>query len=216
MSDLRVSFPKPCSERWEQMRPEGCNRFCDRCEKTIHDLSNLTFEEVERLAKSHEEICVRAQVGAGGVVQLKRGQSRSPRRMLATIGASVGILAVSAQAAAADATKTGAIKGQIVGGTCGLGGSVSATADDGSVFHAKIGMDDRYKVKRLPPGSYEVKIEHAASQVPPAENDGPEARSVTSTGRQVTVEAGRTSIMNLNDPSGCIIIGMLQVEDSNG
>jgi hypothetical protein len=219
MDDLPVSFPKPCSERWEDMRPRGCNRFCDRCEKTIRDLSQLTIDDAERLARSGDKICVRAHVGPDGLVRLKPNDGRHARRMVATIGASVGILAVSGQAAAADATKAGAIKGQTIA-SCGWDGSVSATAADGSVFHAKIGMNGRYKIKRLPAGSYEVKIESAAPQAPLEENAGPEAPAGTTTSSQVTVEAGHTSVLNLSNPNGCIVIGMLQIEggerDSDG
>src|SRR5437763_529741 len=142
MNDLRVSFPKPCSGPWQAMRPEGCNRFCDRCERTLHDLSQLTLAAAEELARSANQFCVPAPGGPDGAVKLKPSDGRSTRRMVVTIGASVGILAVSGQAAAVDVTKTGAIKGQVVG-SCGWSGSVSAIASDGSVFHAKIGMDGR-------------------------------------------------------------------------
>jgi hypothetical protein len=215
MKDLRVSFPKPCSEQWDAMRSEGCDRFCDRCEKTIHDLSQLTLEEAEELARSRDDFCVRVLVGPGGVVQLKRSDARSARRMVATIGASVGILAASGQAAAVEPTKTGAIKGAVVG-SCGFAGSIIATAADGSVYRAKIGMNGRYKVKRLPAGSYEVKLENAEPEAPPEENAGPETPLKTPNRSQVIVEAGRTSVSNIIDPNGCIIVGMLEVEDGNG
>jgi hypothetical protein len=211
MNDLRVSFPKPCSERWDDMRPQGCNRFCEQCDKTIHDLSQLILEDAEQLARSDGEICVRAEVGPGGLVRLK--SSRSARRMVATIGASVGILTASGQAAAADEPKLGAIKGAVLA-SCGWGGSVSATAADGRVFHAKIGMNNRYKVKRLPPGSYQVKVDAAEPEASNAVTD--QIATQPPSARQVVVEAGRTSVLDLPDPTGCIIVGVMSIDHSNG
>src|SRR4051812_35882882 len=103
MADLRVSFPKPCGEKWDEMSPDGCNRHCARCEKTIHDLSRVTFEEAELMARSGREVCVRAEIGPGNTVMLKPG--RSTRRMVAMVGASMGIMAASGQAAAAGVPK---------------------------------------------------------------------------------------------------------------
>ena len=197
MSDLRVSFPKPCTEDWESMRPEGCNRFCARCEKTIHDLAQLTFEEAEKLARSADELCVRATLRTDGVVDLKPGLSA--RRIIATVGASVGLLAASGQAAAGT-QRLGAIKGEVQG-SCGGGGRVIATSADGSVYYAKIGRDDRFKVKRLPAGSYEIKVDDAESVSPFP---------------KVTVEAGRTSVRDVMHPRACIIIGMLKIDDHSG
>jgi hypothetical protein len=187
-NDLKVSFPQPCSETWDAMRTDGCNRFCDRCEKTIHDLSRLTIDEVEELARSGD-ICVRAEIGAGGAVKLKGGR-HSGRRMFATIGASVGILAASSQAAAAEKPKLGAIKGAVAG-SCGVD-RITATASDGRVYRAKVGFNGRYKVKRLPAGSYEVKVEPPAAQPPVTEDAGPGEPPPPANG-QVMVEPGRTA-----------------------
>ena len=209
-NDLKVSFPQPCSESWEGMRPDGCNRFCDRCEKTIHDLSRLTIDEVEALAHSGD-ICVRAEVGAGGAVKLKGGR-HGGRRMFATIGASVGILAASSQAAAAEKPKLGAIKGAVAG-SCGFD-LVTATGSDGRVYRAKVGFNGRYKVKRLPAGSYEVKVEPSDPQPPVTEDAGAREPSPPTNG-QVKVEPGRTAVLNMTSPNMCIIVGMLKIEKSS-
>ena len=208
MSDLRVSFPKPCRERWDDMRPDGCNRFCDKCDKTIHDLSKLTLEEAVELARSTRAICVRAEVNSDGLVELKAG--RSTRRMVAAIGASVGILAAS-PAAAADGAKPGAIKGAVLGA---CGGSVTATASDGTVYHAKVGLNGRYKVKRLPAGAYRVKVD----PLPGSEAAAADLASISSPrpgADQVVVRPGHTSILDVADPNGCIIIGAISIDRSN-
>jgi hypothetical protein len=211
MNDLRVSFPKPCTEQWDDMRPNGCNRHCARCDHIIHDLSRLTLDEAEALLASNDRVCVRAEVASDGVVKLKAGGNR--RRIVAAIGTSVGLLTATSPAFAADGKPRGAIKGEVLG-SCSAG-SVIASAADGRVYRAKIGINGRYKVKRLPDGSYEVKVENFSPEPPPSENTGPEAPGAPG-GGQVTVEAGRTSILNLTDPNGCIVVGMIQLEDRNG
>ncbi len=211
MNDLRVSFPKPCTEQWNEMRPDGCNRHCARCDHLIHDLSRLTLDEAEALVASNDKVCVRAEVASDGVVKLKAGGNR--RRIVAVIGTSVGLMTAASPVFAADGKPRGAIKGEVLG-SCSAG-SVIATATDGRVYRAKIGINGRYKVKRLPDGSYEVKVETFPPEPPPEATAGPEAPAAPRTSH-VTIEAGRTSILNLTDPNGCIVIGMIQIEDRHG
>ncbi|HKX92142.1 MAG TPA: carboxypeptidase-like regulatory domain-containing protein [Sphingomicrobium sp.] len=197
MKDLRVSFPKPCREKWDAMRPSGCNRFCARCDTVIHDLAEMSPRDVEALVQSKAEICVRAQVGPDGHVKLRPGG----RRMVAAIGASVGILAASSQAAASETPKFGAIKGEVMGSCGGL--IVTATAADGRIYRAKVGPNGRYKVKRLPAGDYDVKTEVGGPEPPKASH--------------VVVQAGRTTKLDINDPLNfCIVVGMLRIDDSIG
>src|SRR6185369_252274 len=98
MQDVRVSFPRPCSEKWDEMSPSGCNRHCDRCDKIIHDLERLTLDEAEALLRSESEVCVRAKLDAEGAIQLKA--SRKPR-VGRLVAASIGMLAMAAPATAA-------------------------------------------------------------------------------------------------------------------
>ena len=55
MADLKVLFPSPCSEPWDGMAPQGCNRHCTSCDKTIHDLSALTIGEARQLLETADE-----------------------------------------------------------------------------------------------------------------------------------------------------------------
>jgi hypothetical protein len=71
-------------------------------------------------------------------------------------------------------------------------------------------------VKRLPAGSYDVKLETAAPAQVEAAAAAPGAPPEAPVGQVVSVEAGRTSVLNLPDPNGCIVVGMLEVENANG
>lgn len=97
MADLKVEFPSPCSENWEQMAPRGCHRHCAACDKVIHDLTALTIDEAEALLAREDEVCVRAAIGPGGVIALKPSGRNTGRRMVAAAGASLALAAAACQ-----------------------------------------------------------------------------------------------------------------------
>lgn len=97
MSDLEVRFPSPCSEPWDAMAPRGCDRHCASCDKIVHDLAALTVDEAEALLDSGEEVCVRAQVGADGVLTMKSGTRGASRRMVAALGAGLALASAACQ-----------------------------------------------------------------------------------------------------------------------
>lgn len=101
MADLKVTLPNPCSEPWEGMTPAGCNRHCASCDKIIHDLSALTIDEAEALLEGSEEVCVRARVGKGGVIELADA-ARGRRRMIAAVGASMALATAACQTVPAE------------------------------------------------------------------------------------------------------------------
>ncbi len=57
-----VEIASPCEEAWDAMRPEdgGRRRWCDRCDKQVHDLSQLGEAAARALLRASEgrEICV--------------------------------------------------------------------------------------------------------------------------------------------------------------
>lgn len=48
-----IRIPEPCGERWEEMQPSGCGRFCAQCQKTLIDFSILTDGEIATLLLKH-------------------------------------------------------------------------------------------------------------------------------------------------------------------
>ena len=97
MADLEVSFPKPCDEPWEAMAPRGCNRHCASCDKIIHDLSALTFEEAAGLLATEDEVCVRAKVDSAGAIALKPAGQSVARRLVTASGAALALATAACQ-----------------------------------------------------------------------------------------------------------------------
>lgn len=68
----QLKIKNPCSASWDEMIGNNQIRFCEHCELTVHDLSQLTPKRVRRLvAKSRGRLCVRYQSLPDGSILLK-------------------------------------------------------------------------------------------------------------------------------------------------
>lgn len=196
MSDLRISFPEPCDERWDAMQPSGCNRVCAACSETVHDLAALTAQEAEALLREPGKHCVRAQVGPDGAVNLRPGVSGRSRRMLVAVSASVGLLAAACETVPSDAAPTGAIVGKV--GDFSMMTHVIAVSNDGQERRARVRADGSYRLKRLPYGVWSLKF------IGDCENWE---------GERVTLQEREHSVPTPANMPECIIIGMAKIED---
>jgi hypothetical protein len=182
------------------MAPAGRDRTCARCDKAVLDLSRYEATEVEALVRRDPETCVRARIGANGIVSLKPGRRGSARRMVVAAAATAGLLAAGAPAAAKREGPGGAIAGKV--DSFGFRVRVTATGPDGRTFRARSGNNGRFRMKGIPPGAYRLTF------VP----DCGEAWTV----EKVVVGDGETLVPNVQDRVGCIIIGRLQIEQDRG
>ncbi|MCB9742789.1 MAG: hypothetical protein H6741_11875 [Alphaproteobacteria bacterium] len=75
---------QPCHADWESMRPEGdTRRFCEQCEKPVHDLNAMSEPEVHALLQARrpgERVCLRYTTDRAGHLSL-----RAPRRAAAAL-----------------------------------------------------------------------------------------------------------------------------------
>ena len=46
---ITIHLPDPCNENWDEMKPNGCGRFCAHCEKTVIDFTQMSDEEVVKI-----------------------------------------------------------------------------------------------------------------------------------------------------------------------
>ena len=64
MKDLQLVLTNPCSEQWDDMQQSGAGRYCDRCEKSIVDLTAKSDAELIRFFKNKaHHVCGRLLPG---------------------------------------------------------------------------------------------------------------------------------------------------------
>jgi hypothetical protein len=200
MPDLRVSFPKPCGEKWEAMTVEGRARICARCDKAVHDLSHFSLDEAEALLRRNPDTCVRARIGGDGAVTLKPGRRGDARRMVIAAAATAGLLAVGAPAFAKKDRPAGAIAGDVE--TDGFPMRVKATGTNGRIFRSKVKKNGKFTIRHLPSGTYSLTFVPTCGENMTIEN--------------VVVGAGETIVPKVQNPNQCIFIGLLRIEDARG
>ena len=61
-----------CTERFDWGKG-GSTRYCDRCAKNVHNLSQMTWREAERFLDAHagQKVCVQYSVDGGGSLTFK-------------------------------------------------------------------------------------------------------------------------------------------------
>jgi hypothetical protein len=200
MSDLRVNFPKPCDEPWENMTPEAGHRACSRCDRVVHDLSRYDVAEIEALLRNQPGSCVRASIAPSGSIDIKADGHGSVRRIVATVGVSAGLL-MSPPALARSPRADGAIVGiaeNYVSQT-----TVTARDANGNAYSTKTRSHGRYRIKNVPPGTYSVEFSSDCSGKWTVDNVIVEHREVTVMGEP-------------SDDQRCIIVGLLEVDGSEG
>lgn len=202
MRDLRVSFPRPCDEKWDAMTPTSCGRICARCDKVIHDLSQYEPGEAEALLRADPETCVRARIGADGAVELKPARRGGARRMVVA-AATAGLLSAGAPAFAkpdGPDRPGGAIAGKVY--AFGYRVRVTAESPSGRAFRAKSKSNGRFRIKGVPTGTYTLTFSPDCGETWTVEN--------------VVVGHGVTVVPRSQNEAGCIVVGRLRIEDDRG
>jgi CarboxypepD_reg-like domain len=58
--NIQLRIPDPCSENWDQMRPEDAGRFCASCKKTVVDFTQMSDQQLRNwFSDSKGNICGR-------------------------------------------------------------------------------------------------------------------------------------------------------------
>ena len=102
-SEYQPLIPTPCHENWEQMTPVEQGRFCAVCDKTVHDLSNANFNQIDRATAAYTDVCIRVDDRRGSFTGLQRWRVRRIKRFIVAamlaFGANLFVFASNAEAA---------------------------------------------------------------------------------------------------------------------
>jgi hypothetical protein len=84
MSSFRleqVEVAEPCRASWNQMRGDEIRRFCQGCQKHVHNLSAMSQSEAEQLVcRTRGELCVRFVRQTSGALATLDYRTGSGRR----------------------------------------------------------------------------------------------------------------------------------------
>lgn len=193
MTDVRVAFPDPCGEQWDQMAPRGCNRHCAACDTEIHDLAALTPDQVEALANSAEKVCVRAHVSADGTIATRdMGKARRRRVVAAAVGASLSL-------AACQTTGEPAVTPlYTVSGSFGWGTGeriVTLTRWDGQSETKRVAPRRDFRFANLHEGTYVLKMDSGC------------ADPIV---QKIEVGPAHIDVGEVNFDEECVIVGVMQ------
>lgn len=195
MSDLRLRFPEPCGEAWEDMKSSGCNRRCEACATVVHDLTQYDVAGIEVLLRSGTEVCARAMVRRDGTIATRPGLGM--RRAVALLAVPLALVGASAEGRT-DRPHTGSIVGEI--DTFGFKTYVTVKDSSGNVVKTVTARrNGRYRIKNLPKGSYTLEFNDLCSEPWRLEN--------------VVVTEGETLAPHSESTGGCIIVGKLEIAD---
>jgi hypothetical protein len=61
---MRLRIVNPCPVDFHAMREDGGARFCEKCDKHVHDLTCMSGEEVRAFVSVRGRICVRVAAAA--------------------------------------------------------------------------------------------------------------------------------------------------------
>lgn len=198
MTDLIVRFPEPCSERWEDMAPRGCNRHCASCDRVIHDLATMTAAQVDDLLASEEAPCVRAVLGPDGAVRTRTGPAS--RRIVAAVGVTATLATAACQSLPGQFPPYGNISGTVR--TSCWNTRVIATDANGKSYAGKVDRRQNYLIRYLPHGTYDLTFVDSLQQ--------------PLRGGTVVVTDGTVVAPPIVLEDDCIIIGTMQRVDNRG
>lgn len=99
----QIPIAEPCSKDWNAMTGDALTRFCDGCQKHVHNLSAMTVSEAEHLVCSAAgRMCVRYEFNTDGSVKtLDYAPVEGPKhgwKFWALVGGGLATLISGAQA----------------------------------------------------------------------------------------------------------------------
>jgi hypothetical protein len=89
-----VQVTNPCSMPWSAMNGDDRVRFCEHCQRRVHNLSALTDEEaVDLTCRNAGALCVRFERAADGTVKTLDYEKRLARGVVTRRWLIVGVAA---------------------------------------------------------------------------------------------------------------------------
>ena len=179
-----ASIPAPCNADWNAMKGNDQIRFCEHCNLSVHNLSQMTRSQAERLInKSKGRLCVRYDLDPAGLPRtlpltrtVRRIRRRVSRLAAGAFSATLTVTSAAAQNSvtfhsdgpvpASQSRQTWNNSATLLGKITDQNGAVIAGAtiylsntDLHVSLYTSTNYDGEFRVEALQPGSYQVRIE---------------------------------------------------------
>ena len=69
---MKIPIQEPCHENWDSMCGSDQKRFCDSCDKNVHNLSEMTENQARDLLKEEESLCIRYRTHRSGHIRFRK------------------------------------------------------------------------------------------------------------------------------------------------
>lgn len=101
-STLKVT--SPCPRRWNDLAGDGAQRFCNQCDKVVHDLDALSDASIAALRQANRnDLCITYLHDGDGIFR-RRSAVRTATVAAAVVAAVVGCSSPSDVSAPSDTT----------------------------------------------------------------------------------------------------------------
>lgn len=183
-----LNIPSPCGANWESMKGNDQVRFCEHCDLSVHNLSQMTRHQAQRLvSRSNGRLCVQFVPDASGKPLLAQAGMKLHRisRRVSRIAAGAFTAALSVNSVVAHSSQnsrnelTGhaslptisqptsrlgisSVAGRVTdqNGAAISGATVALASDQFKLaLYASSDADGRFKIDHLEAGMYQIRID---------------------------------------------------------
>lgn len=125
MDIQKIGINEPCNADWEAMTGSSSCKFCDACEKSVHNLSAMTEREATALVATESDLCVRYQRDAVGQIRFQAEGTRRSRWARRIARSTLGAAMITAVAACGTGNEAGFLSRAVtsIGEAVGLAAS---------------------------------------------------------------------------------------------
>lgn len=116
-----LQISEPCHKDWDKMSGDAQQRFCDHCEKHVHNFSEMSAIDVREIIESGESVCARIQTRSDGSIVTREKARRSFFSQVRGLAAFAAVFAI------AGCSKEPESSPPVTGAICAPGETIDST-----------------------------------------------------------------------------------------
>jgi len=77
----KIRIARPCDVPWDSMKGDDRERFCEQCKQSVHNIANMTRDEVVKLIEKDGQPCMQVLRRKDGTVITRECRELRPPAM---------------------------------------------------------------------------------------------------------------------------------------